>query len=88
VSPVPASGGDTILLVGPESYWRLACCSCAPVDAVAADPPMVTPTGMPVFTVDRPVTLTLSVYCWAMRGVPRVTALVLKTYLSSFPRRP
>jgi hypothetical protein len=68
-----------ILLVGPESYWRLACCSCAPVDAVAAGPPMVTPTAMPVFTVDRPVTLALSAHCWAMRGVPRVAALVLKT---------
>jgi hypothetical protein len=88
VAPGPASGGDTILLVGPESYWWLACCSCAPVDAVAAGPPMVTPTAMPVFTVDRPVTLALSAHCWAMHGVPQVAALVLKTYLFSFPRRP
>jgi hypothetical protein len=88
VAPGPALGGDTILLVGPESYWRLACCSCVPIDAVAAAPPMVTPTAMLVFTVDRPVTLALSAHCWAMRGVPRVAALVLKTYLFSFLRRP
>jgi hypothetical protein len=68
--PEPASGRDTILLVGPESYWWLACRSCAPVDAVATGPPMVTLTAMLVFTVDRPVTLTLSAHCWAMRGVP------------------
>jgi hypothetical protein len=88
VAPGPTSGGDTILLLGPESYWRLACCFCVPVDAVAAGPPMVTPTAMPVFMVDRPMTLALSVHCWAMRGVPRVAALVLKTYLFSFSRRP
>jgi hypothetical protein len=76
------------LLVGPESYWRLAYCSCVPVDAVAAGPPMVTSAAMPVFTVDRPMTLALSSHCWAMRGVPQVVALVLKTYLFSFPRRP
>jgi hypothetical protein len=76
----PASGEDTILLVGPESYWRLVCRSCVPVDAVAAGPPMVMSTAMPVFTVDRPVTLALSAHYWAMRGVPRVVALVLKTY--------
>jgi hypothetical protein len=43
---------------------------------------------MPAFTVDRPVTLVLSTHCWAMRGVPRVVALVLKIYLFSFSRRP
>jgi hypothetical protein len=63
VAPGPASGGDTILLVGLESYWRLAYSSYAPVDVVAAGPPMVTPTAMPVFTVDRPVTLALSANC-------------------------
>jgi hypothetical protein len=88
VAPGPASGEDTILLVGLESYLWLACCSCAPVDAVATGLPMVTPTAMPVFTVDRPMTLVLSTHCWAMRGVPRVAALVLKTYFFSFPRRP
>ena len=88
MAPGPASGEDTTLLVGPESYRRLACCSCTPVDVVAAGLPMVTPAAMPVFTVDRPVTLALSAHCWAMRGVPRVAALVLKTYLFSFPRRP
>jgi hypothetical protein len=30
----------------------------------------------------------LECHCWAMRGVPRVAALVLKTYLFSLPRRP
>jgi hypothetical protein len=85
---MPSLGGDTILLVGPESYWQLACCSCTPVDAVAVGPPMVTPTAMPVFTVDQPMILALSAHCWAMRGVPQVAALVLKTYLFSFPRRP
>jgi hypothetical protein len=49
---------------------------------------MVTPTAMPVFTVDHLVTLVLSAHCRAMRGVPRVAALVLKTYLSSFLRWP
>jgi hypothetical protein len=88
VAPGPASGEDTILLVGLESYWRLACCSYVPIDAVAVGPTMVTLTAMPVFTVDRPVSLALSAHCWAMRGVPRVVALVLKTYLFSFPRRP
>jgi hypothetical protein len=88
VAPGPALGEDTILLVGLESYWRLACRSCAPVDAVAAGPPMVTSTAMPVFAVDWPMTLALSMHCWAMRGVPRVVSLVLKTYLFSFPRRP
>jgi hypothetical protein len=88
VAPEPASVEDTILLVGPESYWRLACRSCAPIDAVVVGPPMVLSTAMSVFTVDRPVTVTLSAHCWAMRGVPRVVALVLKTYLFSFSRRP
>jgi hypothetical protein len=69
VAPGPTLGEDTILLVGPESYWWLACRSCAPVDAVAVGPPMVTSTAMPVFTVDRPVTLALSAHCWATRGV-------------------
>jgi hypothetical protein len=35
----------------------------APVDAVDVGPLMVTPTAMPVFTVDRPVTLVLSAHC-------------------------
>jgi hypothetical protein len=26
--------------------------------------------------------------CWAMRGMPRVAALALKTYLFSLPRQP
>jgi hypothetical protein len=84
VAPGLASGEDTILLVGPESYWRFVYRSCAPVDAVAAGPSMVTSTAMPVFTVDRPVTLALCTHCWAMREVPRVVALVRKTYLFSF----
>jgi hypothetical protein len=87
VAPSPTSGEDASLQVGPESYWWLVC-SCAPVDVVATGPPMVTPTAMPVFMVDQPVTLVFSTHCWAMREVPRVAVLVLKTYLFSFPQRP
>jgi hypothetical protein len=47
--------------VGPESDWRLACCSCAPVDAITADPPMVTPTATPIPMADWPVTFVLNV---------------------------
>jgi hypothetical protein len=61
VAPGLASGEDASLQAGPESDWRLACCSCAPVDAITAGPPMVTLTGTPVFTVDWPVTFVLNV---------------------------
>jgi hypothetical protein len=57
VAPRLASGEDASLQVGPESDWRLACCSCAPVDAITAGPPMATP----VLTVDCPVTFVLNV---------------------------
>ena len=77
MAPGPASEEDVSLQVGPESDWWLACCTCAPVDVITTGLPMVTPTAMPVFTVDRPMTLVLSAHCWAMRGVPRVAALVL-----------
>jgi hypothetical protein len=52
VAPGPTSGEDTSLQVGPESDWRLACCSYAPVDAITAGPPMVTSTATPVPAVD------------------------------------
>jgi hypothetical protein len=57
VAPGPASGEDASLQVGPESDWRLACCSCALVDAITAGPPMVTPTATPVPMVDWPMYL-------------------------------
>jgi hypothetical protein len=86
MAPGPASGEDTSLQVGPESDWRLACCSCVPVHAITADPPMVTPTATPVPAVDWPVTFILNVTVGPC-GVPRVAALVLKTYLFSLLRR-
>jgi hypothetical protein len=61
MAPEPALVEDTSLQVGPESDWRLACCSCALVDAITAGPPMVTPTTMPVPAVDWPVTFILNV---------------------------
>jgi hypothetical protein len=88
VAPRPASWEDASLQVGPESDWRLACCSCAHVDAITIGSPMVTLTATPVSSVDWPVTFVLNVTngpCW---GVPRVAALVLKTYLFSPLRRP
>jgi hypothetical protein len=48
---------------------------------------MVTPTATPVPAVDWPVTFVLNVTIGPCR-VPRVTALVLKTYLFSLLRRP
>jgi hypothetical protein len=47
--------------VGPESDWRLACCSCVLVDAITVDLPMVMPIVTPVPTVDWPVTFVLNV---------------------------
>jgi hypothetical protein len=64
VAPGPASGEGASLQVGPESDWRFACCSCAPVDAITVGPPMATPTTTPVPTADWPA-------FWASRwGVP------------------
>jgi hypothetical protein len=60
VAPGPASMEDTSLQVGPKSDWRLACCSCAPVDTITVGPPMVTPTATPVPMVDWPVTSALN----------------------------
>jgi hypothetical protein len=61
VAPRPASGEDASLQVGPESDWRLACCSYAPVGAITTGPPMATLTATPVSTVDWPVTFVLNV---------------------------
>jgi hypothetical protein len=61
VAPGPALGEDASLQVGPESDWRLACCSCVPVDAFTAGPPMVMQTATPIPTVDWPVTFVLNV---------------------------
>jgi hypothetical protein len=45
VAPGPTLEEDASLQVGLESDWRLACCSCAPVDVITAGPPMVMPTA-------------------------------------------
>jgi hypothetical protein len=64
--------------VGPESDWRLDCCSYVPVDAITAGPSMVMPTAMPIPTADWPVTIVLNVTIGPCAGVPRVDALILK----------
>jgi hypothetical protein len=61
VAPGPTSEEDASLQVGLESDWRLACCSCAPVDVITAGPPMVMPTATPIPTADWPVTFVLNV---------------------------
>jgi hypothetical protein len=61
VAPRPASGEDASLQVGLESDWRLAYCSCAPVDAITAGPPMVMLTATPITTVDWPMPFVLNV---------------------------
>jgi hypothetical protein len=52
VAPEPASEEDVSLQVGPESDWRLACCTCAPVDVITVGPPMVMPSASPIPTAD------------------------------------
>jgi hypothetical protein len=44
--------------VGGAKVW-LACCSCAPVGAITAGPPM--PSAMPIPTADWPMTFVLNV---------------------------
>jgi hypothetical protein len=61
VAPGTASGEHASLQVGPESDYRLACCSCAPVDAITVGPPMVMSTATSIRTVDWPVTFVLNV---------------------------
>jgi hypothetical protein len=78
VAPGPASGEDASLQVGPESDWGLDRCSCVPVAAITASPPMAMPTTMPIPTADWPVTIVLDVTVRPCAGVPRVAALVLK----------
>jgi hypothetical protein len=78
VVPGPTSRGDASLQVGPESDWRLDRCSCVPVAAITAGPPMAMPTAMPIPTADWPVTIVLNVTVGPCVGVPRVGALVLK----------
>jgi hypothetical protein len=68
VAPGPASGEDASLQVGPEFDWRSARCSCAPVDAFSAGPPMVTPTATPAPTADWPVTSVLNVFVGPCAG--------------------
>jgi hypothetical protein len=57
----PASEEDASLQVGPESDWRLACCSCAPVEAITVGLPTVMSTATPIPMVDWPVTFVLNV---------------------------
>jgi hypothetical protein len=61
VAPGLALEEDASLQVGPESDLRLACCSCAPVDAITASPPMVMPSASPIPTAGWPVTIILNV---------------------------
>jgi hypothetical protein len=68
MAPGPASGEDTSLQMGPKSDWRLACCSCASVDAIIVGPPMVTATAMPVPAADWPVTSALNVVAGPCAG--------------------
>jgi hypothetical protein len=44
--------GGCELQVGPESDWWLDRCFCVPVAAITADPPMTTPTVVPIPTAD------------------------------------
>jgi hypothetical protein len=64
--------------VGPESDWRLDRCSCVPVAAITAGPPMAMPTATPIPTANWPVTIVLNVTVGPCAGAPRVAALVLK----------
>ena len=68
MAPRPASEEDASLQVGPESDWRLACCSCAPVDAITAGPPMVTSTATPVPATDWHVTSALNAFVGSRAG--------------------
>jgi hypothetical protein len=85
MAPGPASGEDASLQVGPESDWQLDRCSCAPVAAITAGPPMAMPTGTPIPTADWPVTIVLNVTVGPCAGVPRVTVLVLKNLTFQTP---
>jgi hypothetical protein len=53
---------------GQSFDWRLARCSCTPVDAITAGPPMVTPTAMPIPAADWPVTSALNVFVGPCAG--------------------
>jgi hypothetical protein len=68
VAPGPASGEGASLQVGPKSDWQLVRCSCAPVDAITAGPPMVTSTATPAPAADWPVTSALNVFVGPCAG--------------------
>jgi hypothetical protein len=85
VAPGPALGEDASLQVGPESDWRLDRCSCAPIAAISAGPPMAMPTVAPILMADWPVTIVLNGIVGPCAGLPRVAALVLKNLLFQTP---
>jgi hypothetical protein len=87
VVPGPALGADASLQVGPEFDWRSARCSCAPVDAVSAGPPMVTLTATPVPTANWPVTSVLNAFVGTCAGCLESLHWFLKIYLLSLLRR-
>jgi hypothetical protein len=64
----PASGEDASLQVGPKFDWQLARYSCAPIDAITAGPPLVTPTTTPVPAADWPVTSALNAFVGPRAG--------------------
>jgi hypothetical protein len=87
VAPEPASGEDMSLQVGPEFDWRSARCSCTPVDAVTAGPPMVTSTATPVPMANWPMTSVLNVFVGPCVGYLESLPWFLKIYLLSLLRR-
>jgi hypothetical protein len=68
VAPGAASWEDASLQVGPKFYWRLARCSCAPVDAITVGPPLVMPSATPALVADWPVTSALNVFVGPCAG--------------------
>jgi hypothetical protein len=68
MAPGPALGEDASLQVGPKLDWRSVRFSCAHVDAVTADPPMVTPTATPAPAADSPMTFVLNVFVGPCAG--------------------
>jgi hypothetical protein len=87
VAPGPTSGEDASLQVGPEFDWRSARCSCAPVDAVTAGPPVVTPTATPVSVANWPVTSVLNAFVGPCSGCLESLHWFLKIYLLSLLQR-
>jgi hypothetical protein len=72
--------------VGLEFDCRSAPCSCAPVDAVTAGPPMVKSTATPVTAANWPVTSVLNVFVGPCAGYLEPLPWFLKIYLLSLLR--